>query len=625
MKKIYLSALALSIGTLSFGQALQQKMAFGAQNVLELKNEVSNNINNKALGSIIYSNDFEVPADWTINNDGQSGSTYGWTIDATNDGWWSTNGITSTNGGMYAELSNGDPQTTSQATGVTYTMTTATSIDLIALGGAGSENCVLEFEQYGARFNDLQEIQISTNGTIWTPVGDNLGFQILSQTNPGVQYPNPDLKLIDLSPYLNATTAQTVWIRFSWTTDFPTLPVSDPNYDNVWIAYGWYIDDLKIRTKPDNDLIVTNSEWASQGIHYHSIPSTQVAPIDYSANVINSGGNNLGNAILSVDVNTGASVVTSTPVTINSNATDSLVATYTPAAAVGTHTFTWEISSDSIDDTPTDNVIPGNTFDVVSAVGLYSRDTDGTPGNNGGYNTQVSPATQDFEAGSYFDIYATQQVGRIDVVIGTNAQVGSIFDVVLYEDGATFTQIERSAAHIVAAGEPGTVISLALPSQPTLTAGTTYFAAVHGWGSTGFEFFYGTSGLSPDNDGSVGATSLIFYPSMTAPNANENYFTTQTPMVRLNFDLTVGVDDINSNLVKFNVYPNPSAGIFNINLNSSTSDNVNLTVTSIIGKTIINRSIAVSGNTTETISLTDYSKGIYFLTINGSTTKLIVD
>jgi hypothetical protein len=38
-----------------------------------------------------------------------------------------------------------------------------------------------------------------------------------------------------------------------------------------------------------------------------------------------------------------------------------------------------------------------------------------------------------------------------------------------------------------------------------------------------------------------------------------------------------------------------------------------------------NKRLNIAGNTTKTISLPDYSKGVYFLTVDGETTKLIVE
>ena len=198
---------------------------------------------------------------------------------------------------------------------------------------------------------------------------------------------------------------------------------------------------------------------------------------------------------------------------------------------------------------------------------------------------------------SYFDVINSDMVYTMEVGIGPGTGAGAIFDAVLYDaSGTGFVEVARSNPHIVAAGEEGTVLSLEFATGPAaVTAGTVYFAAVHGWGGTGQEFFYGRGGSSVDNSvGLIGATSLIFYPSMTAPNTGENFYTTSTPTVRLNFDPnSVGVNELSNN-VNFNVYPNPSNnGLFNISLNSKESNSVNLTVTNLVGQTIISKNIAV--------------------------------
>jgi hypothetical protein len=281
----------------------------------------------------LWSDNFSTPSNWTIDNSGQSGLDYGWNINNSSDGWFSAGGIS--NGGssnVYAELVNGDPTLSpgTQALDVVYTLTTANPINISSLGG--TNNVSLQFKQYGARFNDLQEIQISVDGINFVPVGNNLDKEVLS-VDGGNPYPNPETKIINLAPFLNALTANptSVWIRFSWTTNFPqsaTIP-------NVWVTYGWYIDDVKINTNPENDLSVASSFWGTAGLNYYQIPTTQVAPIEFSAKVFNGGVNDFDGAFLRADVFSGATNLftgTSDPTAIVSLDSADLVVTdtYTP-------------------------------------------------------------------------------------------------------------------------------------------------------------------------------------------------------------------------------------------------------------------------------------------------------
>ena len=200
-------------------------------------------------------------------------------------------------------------------------------------------------------------------------------------------------------------------------------------------------------------------------------------------------------------------------------------------------------------------------------------------------------------------------------------------DLVLYEDdGTSFIEIDRSAFYVTTAADQGNSVILPLPTTPTVNAGSLYFVAVHALA----EFSYGVSGTSPDNNSPFifGATSLIYYPTMTAPATNEAFYTTATPMVRLIVNSTIGVKELSSNTT-FTVFPNPSNGIFNINLDAKSTEVVNLTVNNIVGQTVLTKRVTASGKTTETISLANFDKGVYFLTIDNNnekqTVKLIVE
>jgi tetrahydromethanopterin S-methyltransferase subunit F len=338
MKKLILSLSVLAV-TGAFAQ--KNPRILKSQDLVKTAPKTATAV--QPIGKImttLWEDNFSNASTWTIDNDGQTGNTFGWNINATSQGWWSTTGISAngTSGGNNAELVNGNPTLSpgTQALDVTYTMTTAQPINVSALGGTNQVS--LQFKQFGARFNDLQEIQISTDGTTFTTVGDNLDKEVLSAAG-GAPYANPDTKLINLATVLSAAPTQ-LWIRFSWTTNFPGSATNA----NVWITYGWYIDDVKIVTNPNYDLSINTNTWGTAGLNYYQIPKTQVAPISFSSNVLNGGLNNLTGAFLKADVLTGGNNVfagTSAPTPIASldTATLAVSTSFTPPASVATYSL----------------------------------------------------------------------------------------------------------------------------------------------------------------------------------------------------------------------------------------------------------------------------------------------
>ena len=374
----------------------------------------------KDLGVTIWSDNFDDPATWAIDNNGLGGVEYGWNINDVSEGWYSSGGINSTSGGNYAELVNGDPIAGTQELDVTFTMTTVDPIDVVGL--AGTNQVTLEFEQYGARFNDLQQILISTDGVVFEPIGDNLDKPVLSQSG-GSAYPNPDLKQINLGTILTATN-DPIWIRFSWTTNYPGSSTNP----NVWVTYGWYIDDVKLVTNPDHDLEITDTYWGTEGLYYYRIPTTQVAPIDFQVSVFNGGIETQNNTQLNVDINSGVFTGTSDPTSVAPLDTVNLTLStqFTPPASTMNYTITQSISSDSTDDVPSNNQISNVTFYVTDYI--YARDNNDPSGS-------TSNGTDGFEVGNLFDIWNDQELKALTVRLpgGTNgATVGTEFYMKLY-------------------------------------------------------------------------------------------------------------------------------------------------------------------------------------------------
>lgn len=549
--------------------------------------------NTKTLGVTLWSDNFDNAANWTVDNSGQAGIEYGWNINNTSDGWWSANGITSTGGGNYAELVNGDPTQTpgTQALAVTYNLTTAAPINIAALGGTNQVS--LQFEQFGARFNDLQDIQISTDGTNFFSVGNNLDKPVLSASG-GSPYTNPDVKIINLATVLPANPGN-VWIRFSWTTNYPASATNP----NVWITYGWYIDNVKIVTNPTNDLSITSKYWGTAGLPYFQIPTTQTAPIDFEINAFNGGINSQSGVQYSINVNGGAFTSSSPATTIPSLDTATLTVStpFTPAA-LGNYTVVHALTADSTDDVPTNNVIANTAFSVTNYI--YARD-NGTPAGS------TSNGTDGFESGNLFDIWTAQTLKGIDVrMLGgaSGTTVGTEVFVKLYSIDATtgdFVFESESDPYIVTAADLNVNKMLMLNVPVNLVANTTYLAVMGAY----------SQGLKVVNAGSSEPQTSFFFDYFD----NTWYYQTGTPWVRMNFDPTIGINEEFASIATL-VYPNPANEVLNVKMEINNATTGLIAIYNAAGSKVKETSFnASNGLSVEQVSINELSAGLYTVKI----------
>ena len=379
---------------------------------------------------------------------------------------------------------------------------------------------------------------------------------------------------------------------------------------------------MNIVTLPDNDLSATGSEWGSLGLHYYQIPQTQVAPIDFSANVVNDGVDTQTNVQLTAEVN-GAGTFNGTSalgISVGAGSTDSLALStqFTPSAQ-GTYNFTWSVGSDQVDDVPTNNVLEGESFDVTQYI--YARDTDGTPGASGGADNADS-ASVAFEAGNYFDAFASEQVYAINVTIGANTEAGTVIYGKLYVYDASvedFVYVDETAEYTTVTGDIGSEKTLSLFTSPTLTEGSTYLAVVGCYS----EFYYGTSGFSPDQ------TSFIMYGGFGG--SGSQYYTNNTPMVRMNFDGSVAIAEVSqTGAVLGQNMPNPFDNNSTINFELTNTSDVQFEFVDMTGKIVKTMDLGTLTNGSHSIQVdaTEFASGIYYYSLvsEGSkiTSKMIV-
>ena len=559
-------------------------------------------------GVQLWSNDMSTAGDWAVTNT---------SVPTTNE-WYHTTDVTTPAGlgdfnsstaanGFFMVNSDGAPgNADGDGTPIVTDVTLVAPIDLSATNPITSQaemNVTLTFEHNFRWWQDIREVHVSGDGGAnWTifPISDATGNVTgAAAQNSGT----PEVTTINISAVAGGS--NNVLVRF--------------HYDDQDF-WGWYwaIDDVKINVQDDNDLAEVTSYFGSNGLPYFSIPTTQIAPVDFYSVVNNAGAADQPGSIVTVDVNGGVFGGTSAAMTLVSGVTDTLNVTtqYTPAATVGNHAVTYAITATAADDSPSDNGA-ADAFDVVAATGTYGRDR-GVYENQGGGEDGAAAGDFAFEAGSPMQIFADQQAYGIDVVIGENTPAGTIIFGKLYiDDGAGgFQYVDETAEYTTtqADADNNATVTLVFFTLPTVTAAQGFYYPMVGCYS---EFYYGTSGYSDDQ------TSYIMYPS--AGGAGSQYFTNNTPMVRLNFDPSIGVtENVAGNMELGQNIPNPANNTTAINYTVNSNANVTLTVTDMTGKVVmtVNEGTRAAGDYKITLDAGTLAGGMYHYTLSNGTSSI---
>jgi len=461
-----------------------------------------------------WENNFDNASDWVIDNDGQTDPGYGWEITDAYSGW---NGnfteIISTSGGNFAQLLNGDPVAGNQAIGVTYELTTSTAIDVDDLGG--TDQITLQFQQYGARFNDAQEVYISLDGVSYQKVYDNNAIPPLTGDG-GAQYDNPSQVDIDLESFLGGIAPTDLYIRFSWTSIDP-LNTTDPN---LWVAYAWMIDDVKIIETPGYNLEVLSSDWSNVGgYRYYQVPQAQVQPVNFSVEIKNSGLLEQTNVQFNLDLNNGEVTGASPGIDMLPGDIHNTGITYTNVdpAPLGLYTFERTVTSDftAIDENPSNLEIPNVEYEVTDYI--YARDN----GNQFGFTQRPNLP---FEAGNAFEIHEDQTIYSLDVFIANADPFQEIYAKLYEYDAGVSNEVpgSQSSSVVVSPSQVGSFVNVKFDTPIELEAGKTYITMIGTQNNQNLRI--GNAGQSPNN------SSFLFYTDL-----GEQYFVNSTPMVRMNF------------------------------------------------------------------------------------------
>ncbi len=552
----------------------------------------------KAVGATLWESDFsESPAIWAIGTSGQgtfqigSGSTdmadyMGGPMASTT----AANGFVYFDGIGFLLAANVDPQNT---------WVTTEAIDF-----TGNQYAEISFEQRYRKFNtDVTYVEFSADGgTTWTSTIINDQYET---NDPAVQN--------TLSMVFDVNNAASGVFRFRWEN-----PSDDNNYGS---GYGWAIDDVKVRELSDYDLVYTYGLHHTEMYQYSQIPTTQIAPIVVRAGVRNDGSQDLTNVKLVL----GGDVTAESPaITLPALQVDTLEVTFTPSATVGAYTVTREITMDEVDDNPINNPAPDFSYGITTHTyavdkGAPFSDFPLTSLSFGG-----TPAVVE-GIGTSYDIIANQALHGVDFRFFTGAAVGAEVYAEVYEYNTEATSAAQlwngpigfsNMFTLEDVAQIDQIQTLQLVNPVNLQAGKTYLALIHLSGTQTVKLAAGGTGSTPQGWLKVQGTQG--WGTFTA-----------IPVVRMNFDPTLSIEDNTEAVSGVTVFPNPATDKVNVEFNLKNASDVSVEVTDITGKVVETLSLtnaSVGANTAE-LNVSNYATGMYSVVVksnDASVTKKLV-
>ena len=605
MKRI----LPLLIAVLTFSLVSAQQKAPLNNYKIDVKPKSSSIVNNSSSSMLqpapLWSDDCSDTATWTFTNSSLPPLDWNWTTNTDIQSRCVTtlpaslatfNSSTASNGFMIINSDAAPGNVDQNGTPIVCEFTNATPIDL-----TGYQNVQLTFQHSFRWWNDTRGVRVSgDNGVNWTD------FEISNATTystPNQNSDNPHISTFNISSV--AGNQSQVLIQFYYD-------------DNDYWGWYWTVDDVVIEEVPDNGLECTDETfggwWVGYqtlgdiGIDYTLYPMDQASANAYRMEAVlsNTGVNSQNNVTLTVEVekpNGSVSTFNSTPTTLagapsSQNDTVATTTNFSPTN-MGLHNFSFWASSDSF---PTTDTMIMSSIVTDSVYGIdYDWNGDGS-NMSGGYYVGVGCGGQ--VVANVFDIYQNTALTSVSFYVHPSSNVGAKLTVEVYEaDGQIY--LDESDQYTLKVQDIDSWVTVPLVNPFDLLAGSSYMAAVRGTA-------HPTDTLLISTTSNENTSSYIQDNGCDIGSQGFGYWYTSSPhAIRMNFGYVSSVhDDLKS---EFNIYPNPSEGIFTIeNLNN---DKINFNVINILGQ--ISYSGKLSSMSNSTIDLSHLESGIYTIEFDG--------
>ena len=634
MKKILLSACALVIATATFAQ---QANHLKNDNLTKNYSTLSTTPNvmlssASAAPPPIWSDDFSNPANWIIAHD-PTACDLDWQIGVNScQGSYPINDILSTSAANGWAMIDSDFY--GGATGGTEIedcwLTMANPVDL-----NGYPNVRLEFETNYRSYNDEQTYIVvgigdGSGNVTWPDLDPTTNISTMTNVfkpfvfTGNTATANPALVTVDISTALvglTPTQLADIYIRFHWT--------------GTW-GYAWFVDDVAIALTPDNEILSSNETIGGWWINYQTVgglgqdytsyPLAQATANPYAFEaVLRNSGLGTQEATMHAKVSgTSNWSTTSNPLTLAAGTQDTVqgIDKFTPTATGLYNIEMWAVA---------DSAGLGNVITYTDTTTKMTMVTNYIYGKDNGTNdgfwrlNRVSPTPGGFEVSSNYDIYADATLYSVDAHISDWSIPGAKVYAVLYEadmTGGDPILLAQSDDYVITQLDLGAWVNIPFLTPQSLTSVTkTYGIAIganlHPTDTVGVDVsdpgnYYSAQGLF-DSD-------AILASSTAGPTW---YTIDDIPMLRMNFDpSTTAISDVKQTI--FNLYPNPSNGVFVIELEKTAKYDVR--VYNVLGQTVYTTSTNAMSTT---VDLSSFDKGIYTVELKNENTiyteKVIVE
>jgi hypothetical protein len=453
----------------------------------------------------------------------------------------------------------------------------------------GLENMILTLDAYSqAAFGGSNlQVQISTNGTDFITL-------TTASSSPEWQSMVIDLSLFDDEP--------SVWLRFAWSDNGAWS--TGTAVDNIMVAenYAYNAAILRAHTAevsaPFDDTSVISGE-------YSQIPIEQAAAITPGARVVNKGSQPIENLILNAEISLDGNVLGS----YNSQVFDILypfqqtnIYVYTdliPSTA-GVYEINYELISAQDED------LSDNTgFRTINYVtDIYALD-DGTA-DSFRDNSGLS-----FTIGNRFEIANEGSICHsIGIGIGSPSVPFSQIFARIYDSNYLF--VAGSAPYVIQAGDMTplggqNLINIPLSTPVELQGGTDYIAAVSYFANPAWQFAVANSGSSQEQF------------SVFQDQFGDWFFTTTTPMIRMNLSPSVSLPQEVTSVENLSIFPNPVSSGYELTIPAANNGQVMVELLDLSGRIIDRQNIEVSEGQRifSPVPVSHMPAGLYLISLTG--------